>query len=75
MERIGGSVQRHDGPTKLAPGHGDAPPTEADGASGDRSIPIGLPQAEQTAKAWIDHVLLFLMPAVPVAVQVSAELG
>ena len=41
MDRLVGSVRRTEHPRRAASRRGDAPPTEADGASGDRAIPIG----------------------------------
>ena len=56
-------------------GHGDAPPTEVDGAPDDRMVPILWRYAVQTTYARTDQVLPFKTRADPVAVQVAAALG
>ena len=56
-------------------GHGDAPPTEVDGASGDRVGSDRSGYAVQSTYAWIDQLLLFGMLEAPVTVHVADALG
>jgi hypothetical protein len=75
MERIGRSVQRAPAPTAMRPDMATPRRPKSTGRLVTGRSRSDCRYAEQTAKAWIDQVLLFLMPAVPVTVQVSAALG